>query len=80
MQEELLQQGVQLMLYGMGTVFVFLSILVFGTSLMSAIIARFNDEDPTVVGEPPPSPSTTDNNQLLAAISAAIHAYRSRHK
>ena len=37
---ELILEGVDLMVMGMGTVFVFLSILVLGTSLMSQIIMR----------------------------------------
>jgi oxaloacetate decarboxylase gamma subunit len=41
MEPTLLDQGVELMLYGMGTVFVFLAILVVATISMSALVQRF---------------------------------------
>ena len=41
METSLLDQGITLMLVGMGTVFVFLTLLVIGMSLMSAIAMRF---------------------------------------
>ena len=40
LSQELLSQGVQLMLIGMGTVFSFLIFLVFVTQLMSRVIQR----------------------------------------
>ena len=43
---ELIFQGLDLMLYGMGTVFLFLTLLVFATTGMSAVVAR---------GLPPPT-------------------------
>ena len=79
-----MQQGAQLMLYGMGTVFVFLAVLVLASSAMSAIFQRFVKPADAVT-----TPSTkrvanqnTDVNdeRLVAVISAAIHKYRSRHK
>lgn len=41
MQTNLIDQGLNLMLYGMGTVFTFLTLLVFATTLMSSLIKRF---------------------------------------
>lgn len=41
MPDTLIDQGLMLMLVGMGTVFVFLAILVMGMTLMAAIVARF---------------------------------------
>lgn len=81
MQESLLQQGVELMIYGMGTVFVFLAILVFITTLMSTLIQRFfpEKEAPVVPTTQAPVASQKDE-QLVAVISAAVHKYRSRHK
>lgn len=64
MQEKLLDQGVTLMLAGMGTVFVFLTILVMAMSLMSAIVNRIR-------------PKNTDpTDEEVAAISAAIRRHR----
>ncbi|MEP1594634.1 MAG: OadG family transporter subunit, partial [Halieaceae bacterium] len=41
MQGDIVAQGVELMLYGMGTVVVFLTLLVVVTTLMSAILERY---------------------------------------
>ena len=41
MQTDLIGQGLELMLYGMGTVVVFLTLLVFTTSGMSLLVRRF---------------------------------------
>ena len=75
MQGSLIEQGLELMLYGMGTVVVFLSLLVLTTILMSTLIQRF---------APPPAPadntpaSAGPDASIVAAISAAIHQHRSR--
>lgn len=83
MQENLLQQGVELMIYGMGTVFVFLVVLIVLTTVMSNIVMYFSAD----VSEPimPATRAITGNSnnsdeQLLAVITAAVHKYRSRHK
>ena len=80
MQPSLMQQGVELMLYGMGTVFVFLAVLVVTTTLMSALLQRFVKPEP--IAEPPVAnlPVSIADDQLIAVIGAAIHQYRSRHK
>jgi oxaloacetate decarboxylase gamma subunit len=81
---ELFQQGVQLMIYGMGTVFVFLAVLVLVTISMSYIVNRFfPDAVPSV--EPKAqtarqAPQSGDDSTLLAVITAAIHQYRSNQK
>ena len=46
MQNDLMQQGIELMLYGMGTVFTFLALLIVATTLMSAVITRFFKPEP----------------------------------
>ena len=69
------------MLYGMGTVFVFLTILVFATWLMSTLVNKFAPEAPV---EPKKQPSTnassanTPSPQVLDAIKQAISAHRQR--
>jgi oxaloacetate decarboxylase gamma subunit len=66
METSLLDQGITLMLVGMGTVFVFLTMLVLGMSTMSAIVMRF-------------SRSSTDDDasdEEIAAITAAIAQHR----
>jgi oxaloacetate decarboxylase gamma subunit len=81
-------QGLELMLYGMGVVVVFLIVLVYATRLLSALVLRFFPEPETVDAERPaaPAPATTvpvvpgaQDPALLAAVVAAVHAHRRRH-
>lgn len=73
MDGSLLNQGFTLMLAGMGTVFVFLSLLVAAMTTMSTLVRRF---------EPAPSPSgpgaSGPTEEEVAAISAAISMHRKR--
>ena len=61
----MLNQGLMLMLAGMGTVFVFLTTLVAATSLMSRLVMRLQP------------PEVDLEAQEVAAISAAIALHRS---
>ena len=64
MPETLIDQGLTLMLAGMGTVFTFLTVLVFAMTMMSTIVKRLR------VVETDPS------DEEVAAISAAITRHR----
>ena len=67
----LMLAGLELMLVGMGTVFVFLTLLVGATTLMSRIVVR--------IAPPPASPSAGGpTEEELVAISAAIHMHRTK--
>lgn len=66
MQPTLLDQGLTLMLVGMGTVFVFLTTLVAAMTLMAAIVKQL-----TPVAE---TAGATDEE--VAAITAAISQHR----
>ncbi len=66
METDLLTQGVELMLVGMGTVFVFLSLLVGATMLMSHVIVRL---------QPDPLDAEVTAEEV-AAITAAIARHR----
>ncbi len=81
MQETLWQQAVELMLFGMGTVFVFLTCLVIATTIMSRITLRFFKHEP-VAAQPSAgsAPKAASDDTLIAVISAAIQKHRSRHK
>lgn len=80
MEPALIEQGVELMLYGMGTVFVFLALLIAATTVMSALIQRFAKPEEVALKRAANKPVATDDDQIVAAISAAIHQYRSRRK
>lgn len=84
----LLAQGLELMVYGMGTVVSFLALLVIATRLMSGMIRRYF---PGI--EPPAgamsgaqralhpavsSPTEGPDPRVLAAVVAAVHLHRKR--
>ena len=70
-----LLSGLELMLIGMGTVFVFLMLLVVVTRLMSVLINRYAFEAGFH-----PSPARTDviDDELRQAIVEAVHLHRQR--
>ena len=66
MESALLDQGVTLMLVGMGTVFAFLSVLVIAMSAMSAIASRLV----------PIATEAGASGEEIAAITAAITQHK----
>ncbi|SHG11946.1 oxaloacetate decarboxylase, gamma subunit [Microbulbifer donghaiensis] len=76
MQDTLLQQGLDITLFGMGIVFTFLLVLVIGTGIMSRIITRnFPEAEPVA---PAPSSAADDEARLRKVIKAAIEQHRKR--
>lgn len=78
---QLLQEGLSLMGLGMGFVFVFLTLLVAVTTLMSKAIGRFFPE-PVAPQAPTPGRAGAQarrDDELMVAITAAVHRYRRRH-
>ncbi|OQX36646.1 MAG: hypothetical protein B0D91_08630 [Oceanospirillales bacterium LUC14_002_19_P2] len=80
---DLMSEGVNLMLFGMGFVFVFLTLLVIVTSIMSKIIQATKPEEPepavarvpvATVGDPASDPV------LLAVIHEAVQQHRARRQ
>ena len=51
MQATLLDQGIMLMLVGMGTVFVFLTVLVIAMSLLAAVVRRLTPAQESLVSD-----------------------------
>ena len=76
---DLILQGVQLMILGMGVVFIFLMILVFALSLMSKIAFYFDKGDEYAVHDTAKPAVKPENTALIAVISAAVARYRSSH-
>ncbi len=72
MDTDLLRQGLELMLVGMGTVFVFLSLLVLSTLGMSRLVMRW--QPPAEV-----APGAADSAAVVAAMTAAVIHHRARH-
>lgn len=66
MEENLLELGAILMIAGMGTVFIFLTVLVSAMSLMAIAVRRFQ----------PVVPDNEVTHEEVAAIAAAIRRHR----
>ena len=68
----LVSEGLNLALYGMVTVFVFLTLLVLATMLMSWLVTH-RESDAVVA-----LPADSAGARKMAAITAAIHQHRNR--
>lgn len=77
---DLLREGVNVLLLGMGSVFVFLSTLVVAMAGMSRLARRIEPQRPV---SPRPYPASVSaahpdrEEEIIAVISAAIRRYRS---
>jgi oxaloacetate decarboxylase gamma subunit len=84
MNDELMAQGVELMLYGMGTVVVFLALLVLVTTFMSQLVNRYFPEPepvvPAATARPSPAGAGTVDGRVIAVITAAIQQHRAQQK
>ncbi|WP_305906448.1 OadG family protein [Methylomarinum sp. Ch1-1] len=75
---EMMNQGLELMLTGMGIVFVFLAALIVAVNLMSSAIQRFFPSQQLVKSVPPVASGAVDQS-VIAAITAAVTQYRRKH-
>jgi len=77
---ELMIEGVNLMFLGMGSVFLFLSILVLALGAVARLSNRFAQDDGGDVSRPPAATprAATESEEIIAVISAAISRYRQR--
>jgi len=81
--DNLFSEGLTLMAFGMGFVFVFLTLLVFATGIMSRLVTRYLPEPVAKAAKPRPQPAAAgaaanNNDELVAVITAAVHKYRSK--
>lgn len=75
--DSLVSEGLNLMVYGMGFVFVFLTLLVFVTTMMSKLVNKFLPEPIVEQKAKASAPQAAANNdELLAVLTAAVHKYR----
>ncbi len=74
LSSELFNSGLHLMYYGMGVVFIFLTLLFVLTVGMSATVRRFLP-DPLAVSQH----SIRLDAEQISVITAAIHRYRNQH-
>lgn len=79
MNNKLLQDGLDMMLYGLGAVIAFLLVLVFATMIMSALMRRFFP-DPEIAelteSGVPAAASQTPDQRVLRVIKTAIARHR----
>ena len=75
---EMMSSGVELMFAGMGIVFLFLTMLVVAINIMSALVQRFFPDAPALVVAA--TVASGIDKSIIAAITAAVHQHRSKHK
>ncbi len=83
MQNLLIEQGLDLLLFGMGTVFVFLTILVICVTIMSNLINKFLGEEEPASDKPKITPikavgPANVDPLTLKVIQEAIYQHRAR--
>jgi len=78
--DPLMSQGIELMVVGMGVVFVFLVVLVGITTLMSALVQRFGQAPATPAAVPGASQTRSapdvPSAAVIKAIEKAVHQHR----
>ncbi|EAT11531.1 oxaloacetate decarboxylase [Bermanella marisrubri] len=72
--------GLGLLGFGMGTVFVFLILLIFATSIMSTIVNKYFPEAAPVPAKKRSQPSQGADPQLLKVLAAAVKEHKARQK
>jgi oxaloacetate decarboxylase gamma subunit len=77
---EVLADGLGLMGFGMGTVFVFLIILIIATTLMSTLVAKYLPDAPIAPAKAIAQPGQRVDPQLLNVLAAAVKEHRANQK
>ena len=76
--EPLFQQGLNLMMFGMGTVIIFLSVLVILTVVMSKILTHWFPEADKITASAAQKGYGDIDPHIVTVIQAAIDKHRSR--
>lgn len=74
----LMEQGVDMMLYGMGTVFAFLLVLVLAIAVMSRVLAKYAPEPGDTVAMSEGGAASDVDALTVKIITAAIDQHRKR--
>lgn len=74
METNLIVEGFKFMGLGMGTVFLFLIVMIGAMNLMSAVVHKFFPEPQAIATAS--APAQEDNKKIIAAITAAISHHR----
>jgi oxaloacetate decarboxylase gamma subunit len=78
--DNLLNQGLELAMFGMGTVFVFLALLIVATRTMSLLVLKFQVETGAQTASTVTQALVTPaDGQLVAIVSAAITQHRNKN-
>ena len=82
--QPLIIESAQLMLIGMGTVFIILVMLIFLINIVSKLLSSLSlddgqDEIRAAFGVNRQKPANTSDQQLIAVISSAISTYKKQH-
>lgn len=86
MNDRLIQDGVDLMLFGMGSVLVFLTLLALAAVVMSSIVRRWFPEPEGLASAPTRAPGAAStksakvDDNVMAAIKAAIEQHRAKRR
>lgn len=72
METNLVLEGLKFMVLGMGTVFIFLVLMIVMMNIMSKIIHKYFPEPVEAPSAPKAAPVEVKNNNKIAAIAAAI--------
>lgn len=78
MNQEIMEQGFDLMLYGMGTVVVFLTLLVLATSIMSRVASLFPEAVPPLPEKPAGTSASGPEDRIKRVIALAIEQHRNK--
>ena len=77
---QLVQEGLSLMAFGMGFVFVFLTLLVIATTWMSRLVMRFVPAPVKEEASRQAAPPARADDDVMAVIGVAVHRYRKRYR
>lgn len=73
----IISQGIDLLIFGMGTVFLFLTLLVFATSFMSWVLSKIQMPDQSAEQSSAP---VAEPDKVEQVILAAISHFRKNHQ